>query len=165
MATRKSPALAVFCSAVLAVILICRSDAVATCNSTALHVGTISCGDTVHPSGYAATWYIFDFQANAGDIIAFTAAHSPGGGTLALAVQDTTCATTFMSDGEVLLTETATICPFTAPETAKYVLYVSAVGRHFVPFSLSMICLNEVGGCVTVPVEQRTWGRIKTLYH
>jgi hypothetical protein len=127
-------------------------------------MGTFSCGDTANPVGYAATWYIFEFEANAGDIMAFTASHQPGGGTLELAIQDITCATTFMSDGDVRFTETATICPFVAPETSTYVLYVSALGRRFVPFSLSMICLDSVEDCATVPVEARTWGNIKTLY-
>jgi len=164
MMTWKSRVLAVFSSALALVLLTGSSGALAVCNPSATHMGTISCGGTVNPSGYAATWYIFEFQANAGDIIAFTAAHSPGGGTLELAVQDTTCAITYASDGDVQLTETATICPFVAPETSKYVLYVSAMGRRFVPFSLSMICLIGVEDCATVPVEEQTWGYIKTLY-
>lgn len=164
MMTWESRALAVFSAAIVVVFLISSSDVLAVCDPSATPMGTISCGDTANPMGYAATWYIFEFEANAGDIIAFTASHQPGGGTLELAIQDTTCATTFMSDGDVRLTETATICAFVAPETSTYVLYVSALGRRFVPFSLSMICLDSLEGCATVPVEERTWGHIKTLY-
>lgn len=162
--TWKSRALTVSCTAMVVVFLTGSSDALAVCDPSATHMGTISCGSTVNPTGYAATWYIFEFEANAGDHIAFTAAHQPGGGTLELAIQDTTCTTTYMSDGDVQLTETATICPFVAPETSTYVLYVSALGRRFVPFSLSMICLDTPEGCATVPVEHRSWGHIKTLY-
>ena len=164
MRTWKSRALAASSTAIVVVFLIGSSDALAVCDPNATHMGTISCGVTVNPTGYAATWYIFEFEANAGDVIAFTAVHSPGGGTLEMAIQDTTCETTYMSDGDVQLTETATICPFVAPETSTYVLYVSALGQRFVPFSVSMICLENSDGCATVPVEERTWGHIKTLY-
>jgi hypothetical protein len=160
----KSLARAMFNVACVGVILTVSIDAQAECDPNAIPSGSISCGVTLNPTGYAATWYLFEFEANAGDVVAFTAAHTPGGGTLELAIQDITCDTTYASDGDVQITETATICPFVAPETSTYVLYVSALGRRFVPFSLSMICLVDAEDCSTVPVENRTWGHIKTLY-
>ena len=163
MTTRESRALPVFGAAITVVLLFVSSDAQNVCNPM-VHYGPISCGNTMYPTGYAVTTHTFEFQATKGDILAFTGVHSPGGGTLELAVQDTTCGTTFMSDGHYRFTEKATICPFVAPETATYVLHITATGKRFVPFAISMICLKDVGACATVPVEKQTWGKIKTLY-
>jgi len=161
MTTQKSRALPVFGAAIIVMFLIGSSDALNACTP---NMGAIVCGDIINPTGYAVTTHIFEFQASEGDILAFTGVHMSGGGTLELAVQDTTCGITFMSDGDYLSTEKATICPFVAPETTTYMLRVIAAGRRFVPFAISMICLNSADECATVPVKERTWGHIKMLY-
>ena len=160
-----SRVLTAFSFALALVFLTGNSGTLAVCDINAQHMGTISCGDIKNPLGLGGSvWFIFEFEANAGDIIAFTASYEPDGGTLALAVQDTTCAITYVSDGNESPVETAFICPFVAPETSTYILYISAIGRRLVPFSLSMACLDTVDDCATVPVEKRTWGHTKTRY-
>lgn len=163
--TRKSSTLAAFSFALAFLLLTGDSGPLAECDVNAQHMGTIMCGDTKNPFTYGGSaWFIFEFEADAGDVIAFTASYEPDGGVLDLAVHDTTCVILYASDGSEQSTETAVICPFVAPETSVYVLYVSALGRRFVPFSLSMFCLDSEDDCAVVPVEERTWGRIKTLY-
>ncbi|UCH84664.1 MAG: hypothetical protein JSW50_02940 [Candidatus Latescibacterota bacterium] len=162
MTTGTSRVPAVFTAAFVVVLLSGNAGALGACGP-ATTTGAISCGDTLNLSGYAITTHIYEFEVTAGDKIAFIAWHQPGG-TLEIAIKDADCTTTIMSDGDAYSTAKASICPFFARETSTYVLYVSAVGMRYVPFSATMICIDDAEYCATVPVEERTWGHIKTLY-